>query len=124
MNIKPIQDEGQTLRAPSGKLLGIVDSQSELQGLASALKAAGFDSVETISGDDGVRLLERAGTFFFSDLEDRVLARHLEEIKAGNIVVAIKTPAERVEEATQIATQNGARRLIHFGAMSITWLTG
>jgi hypothetical protein len=79
--------------------------------------------VETLSGEEGVRLQERAPTFFFSDLEDRVLARHIEEIKAGHIVVAIKTPSDRVEEATEIASTNGARRLVYFGAMTVTWLT-
>lgn len=123
MSITPILDEGQTLQAPTGKLLGIVDSPADLQRLASALEAAGFESVETISGEDGVRLLERVSRFFFSDLEDRVLARHIEEVKSGHIVVAIKAPSDRVNEATQIATNNAARRLVHFGALTVTWLT-
>ncbi len=123
MSVTPIHDEGQVLKAPSGKLLGIVDSPVELVGLAKALEAAGLKSVETISGEEGVRLLERIHTFFFSDMEDRVLSRHIDEVKAGHIVVAIKIPSDRVDEATHVASQNGARRLVYFGAMTVTWLT-
>jgi hypothetical protein len=123
MSVTPIRDEGQTLKAPSGKLLGSVDSPGELEGLASALKDAGFGGVETLSGEEGVRLLERAATFFFSDMEERVLARHTEEVKAGHIVIAIRAPSDRVDEATQVASENGARRLVYFGAMTVTWLT-
>jgi hypothetical protein len=79
--------------------------------------------METISGEEGVRLLERVHTFFFSDMEERVLKRHIDELKAGHIVVAIKAPSDRVNEATEIASQNGARRLVHFGALTVTWLT-
>jgi hypothetical protein len=57
--------------------------------------------------------------FFFSDMEDRVLARHIEELKAGHMIVAIEVPSERVEEATQIASENGARRLVYFGRMTV-----
>jgi hypothetical protein len=123
MSVTPIHDEGQTLKAPTGKLLGIVDSPDELEGLAKALQAGGFESVETLSGEDGISLLERVHTFFFSDMEDRVLSRHIEEVKAGHIVAAIKVSADQVEEATRIASENGARRLVHFGALTVTWLT-
>ena len=56
-------------------------------------------------------------------MEDRVLARHIQELKAGHRIVAIDTPPERVDEATRIASENGARRLVYFGRMTITWLT-
>ena len=67
-------------------------------------------------------MLERVDGFFFSDMEDRVLARHIEELKAGHIIVAIEAPSDRVDEATRIASENGARRFVYFGPMTITWL--
>jgi hypothetical protein len=112
MSFERIRDEGQTLRVPTGKVLGIVDTRAELDDVAQALKNAGFDKITTICGDEGVQLLERVGTFFFSDLEERVLNRHIEELKAGNIIIAIETPSDRVDEAIGIATQHGARRLV------------
>jgi hypothetical protein len=123
MTITRIQDEGQTLATPSGKLLGIVESRAMLDALGANLKTAGFAKTEYLIGDEGVALLERVDGFFFSDMEDRVLARHIEELKAGHIIVAIEAPSDRVDEATRIASENGARRLVYFGPMTITWLT-
>jgi hypothetical protein len=56
-------------------------------------------------------------------MEDRVLARHIEELKAGHTIVVVEAPSDRVDEATQIASEHGARRLVYFGRMTITWLT-
>ena len=123
MNVKRIRDEGQTLTVPTGKILGIVDTREEFDVLIPALAKAGFDKVEAICGEEGVSLLERVDNFFFSDMEDRVLKRHIEELKAGHIIVAIQAQADRVEEAVDVAAQNGARRLVHFGHWQITWHT-
>ena len=123
MAVEKIHDRGQTLQTPTGKVLGIADTRADVDKAAKALVGAGFKKVEVLCGDEGVRLLERIDMFFFSDMEDRVLARHLEELKAGHIVIAIETPSDRVDEATEIAAQNGIRRLVHFGPMAITWLT-
>jgi hypothetical protein len=119
----PIRDEGQTLGSPTGKLLGIVETRANLETLAAGLKAAGFTKIEYLSGEDGIALLERVDRFFFSDMEDRVLARHIEELKAGHKIVAIEVPSDRVDEATRIASEHGARRLVYFGRMTVTWLT-
>jgi hypothetical protein len=118
-----IHDKGQTLGLPTGKMLGIVETRANLETLATSLKAAGFTKIEYLIGEEGVALLERVDQFFFSDLEDRVLARHIEELKAGHMIVAIEVPSVRVDEATRIASEHGARRLVHFGRMTVTWLT-
>ena len=76
-----------------------------------------------LAGEDGIHLLERVDTFFFSDMEDRILSHHRDERKAGHTIIAIETPPERVDEAVQVASRNGARRLVHFGPMAITWHT-
>jgi hypothetical protein len=70
-----------------------------------------------------VQLLERVSTFFFSDMEERVLNRHIEELKSGSIIVGIESPSDRVDEAVRVAKQHGARRLVHFGLTTITWHT-
>jgi hypothetical protein len=123
MGFERIRDEGQTLGVPTGKVLGIVDTRAEFDNVVRALKSAGFDTITAICGEEGVELLERVSTFFFSDLEERVLNRHIEELKAGHIIVGIETPSDRVDEAVSVATQHGARRLVHFGLMTITWHT-
>ena len=123
MSVNRIRDEGQTLTVPTGKILGIDDTRDDFDGLIQALAKAGFDKVEAICGEEGVSLLERVDNFFFSDMEDRVLKRHIDELKAGHVIVAIQTRADRVDEAVDVASQHGARRLVHFGNWLITWHT-
>ncbi|MCE9552590.1 MAG: hypothetical protein K8T91_04325 [Planctomycetes bacterium] len=122
MSMQRIHDEGQTLQTPTGKVLGIVDSRAEFDTLAQALTSAGFKA-EALCGEEGVALLERVDQFFFSDMEERVLLRHIEELKAGHIIIFIEATSDRRDEAVRVATQNGARRLVHFGHLAITWLT-
>lgn len=122
MSVQRIRDEGQTLQTPTGKVLGIVDSRAEFDTLAQALTSAGFKA-QSLCGDEGIALLERIDQFFFSDMEDRVLLRHIKELKAGHIIVLIEVASDRRDEAVSVATQNGARRLVHFGHLAITWLT-
>jgi hypothetical protein len=123
MNVEKIRDQGQTLSYPTGKVLGIVDSRAALDGLARAMGDAGFTKIKVLSGEEGVSLLERSEGFFFSDMEERVLARHIEELKAGHLIVSIETPSDRLDEAVTLASQHGARRLVHFGWATVTWLT-
>ena len=124
MNVTRVRDEGQTLRYPTGKVLGIVDTRADFDRSVSALRDAGFDKIEALVGEEGVALLERVGTFFFSDMEERVINRHIEELKAGHVIVAITAaPQERVADAVRVASQNGARRLVHFGPLTVTWHT-
>ncbi len=123
MSIEKIRDEGQTLGSPTGKVLGIVDSLAYCEKLAAALAAAGLLKVQVLVGEEGVQLLERVDQFFFSDMEERILRRHLEELQAGHAVIAIETPSERVDEVVSIASANGARRLVHFEFLTVNWLT-
>lgn len=125
MAVQRIRDEGQTLRPPTGKLLGILDTRAEFDNVVRAMESVGVTSIEALYGEDGVNLLERVNTltFFFSDMEERVLQRHIEELKAGHIIALIKVPADRIDETAEIATKNGARRLVYFGFTTVTWLT-
>jgi hypothetical protein len=56
-------------------------------------------------------------------MEERVLQRHIQELKEGHFIIAVDTASDRVDEAVRVATQHGARRLVHFGLMTITWHT-
>jgi hypothetical protein len=123
MSAEIMHDQGQQLGSPTGKVLGIVDSKSICENVALSLQAAGFPKVQVLVGEEGIRLLERVDQFFFSDMEERVLARHLEELRAGHAIIAITTPADRVNEAVSVASELGARRLVHFGSLTVTWLT-
>lgn len=123
MGFERIRDEGQTLDVPTGKVLGIVDTRAEFDDVVQALRGAGFNKITAIWGEEGVQLLERISIFFFSDMEERVLNRHIEELKAGHIVIGIEAPSARVVEVRRVAEQHGVRRLVHFGQLTITWHT-
>ena len=121
MTGETIHDEGQTL-SPRGKVLGVIDTQAQFDNAAAALQAAGFDKVASISGEEGLQLLARLHGFFFSDSEEPVLDRHIAELEAGHIVFSIETPWNRAREASDLASQHGARFLVHFGLATVTWL--
>jgi hypothetical protein len=114
MEITRIRDEGQILQTPKGKLLGIVDTRAEFDAIVQSLGESGFDKIEAVCGEEGVQLLERIHTFFFSDMEDRVLKRHIDELNQGHIIIAITTAADRVDEAVSVASQKGARPVVWF----------
>lgn len=42
-------------------------------------------------------------------MEERVINRHIEELKAGHVIVAIETPHERVADAVRVASPFAAR---------------
>lgn len=123
MTVEKIRDEGQILDPPTGKVVGIIESRAEFDNAARALQAAGFEKIEVLSGEEGIHLLDRVNSFFFSDMEERVLNRHIDELRQGHLSILITSPSDRMEEAAAIATQHGARRLVHFGAAVVTWLT-
>lgn len=123
MGVDRLRDEGQSLGPPTGKVLGIVDTRAEFDDLARVLESSGFNQLEALWGDKGVNLLERINTFFFSDMEDRVLKRHIDELKAGRFILLIQVPSNRVDEAVRLASEHGARRLVHFGLSTVTWHT-
>jgi hypothetical protein len=123
MNVKVIHDEGQTLPSPSGKVLGVIETRAAFDDVAKHLMDAGFKQVEVLHGDDGVALLDRVQGFFFSDMEERVLSRFIDELKADHAIIAIKVPSDRVNEAAGIAAAHGARLLIHFSFAAVTVLT-
>jgi hypothetical protein len=123
MSVTPIHDEGQRLHYPKGKVLGTVDTQAALDGVARALEGAGFKKITALSGEEGVRLLERVNGFFFNDAEEQVLARHIEDLKAGHLIISIEAPSDRVDEAVRIASRAGARYLVHFGWATVTQMT-
>jgi hypothetical protein len=122
VSVEPITDQGQSLSYPTGKVLGVADTQAQLDAVAAALRKAGFGKARALHGEDGVHLLERVNTFFFDEHEERVLQRHIQELKAGHFILSVPTPPDRALEAAAVASEHGARLLVHFGALTTTWL--
>lgn len=122
MAVEQIRDVGQALEVPEGKVVGVVGSRADFDEVVRALREAGFGEIESLHGQDGIQLLERAQGFYFSDSEDRLLERHLQELEEGHYLFAVSTPSERAEEASEVAARHGAYSLVHFGTWTITWL--
>lgn len=122
MSVEPMSDQGQTLAYPSGKVVGVVDTQDQFDEVVAALKRAGFDGIRALHGADGLQLLERVNSFFFNDYEERALQRHIHELQQGHLVFSVQTSASRAEEAANVASEHGARFLVHFGFWTLTWL--
>jgi hypothetical protein len=117
-----IKDEGQLLPPPRGRLLGVVPALKSFEQLAGGLAAAGFSSSRALAGQDGISLLERAEQFFFSDLEDRVLAKFIQELTAGRVIFSVEVPSQQLDEARRIASEHGAQRMVYFGQITVTLL--
>lgn len=122
MSVEPMSDQGQTLGYPTGKVLGIVDTRGQFDDVVAALKRAGFDRIQALHGPDGLQLLERVNSFFFNQFEERVLQRHIQELQEGHFIIAVETPSSRAQEVASVASERGARRLVHFGFLTVTWL--
>lgn len=122
MSVKPMSDQGQTLDYPSGKVVGVVDTQAQLDEVVAALKKAGFDNIRALQGADGLQLLERIDTFFFNQYEERVLQRHIQELQQGHFLFSVQTSSSRAQEAANVASEHGARFLVHFGFLTLSWL--
>src|SRR3954462_13168978 len=86
MSVEPMSDRGQTLGYPSGKVLGVVDTQAQFDEVVAALKKAGFDSIRALHGTDGLQLLERVDTFVVNRPVERVLERHIQELQQGHFI--------------------------------------
>lgn len=122
MSVDPMSDQGQTLSYPSGKVVGVVDTQGQLDEVVAALKRAGFDGIQALQGADGLQLLERVDTFFFNQPVERVLQRHIQELQQGHFIFSVPTSSSRAKEAANVASEHGARFLVHFGYLTLSWL--
>jgi len=122
MSVEPMSDQGQTLGYPSGKVVGVVDTQAQFDEVVAALKKAGFEGIRALHGADGLQLLDRVNSFFFNQYEERVLQRHIQELEQGHFIFSVPTSSGRAQEAANVASEHGARVLVHFGYLTLTWL--
>lgn len=53
MSVESMSDQGQTLGYPSGKVVGVVNTQSQFAEVVAALERVGFDSVTSTNSSKG-----------------------------------------------------------------------
>lgn len=124
MTSKPLVDQGQTLAAPAGKVIGVLDGKVEFEAFADALSAAGYPAktITTLCGEDGIQLLERLQehSFFFGDSEDSIIQLSIRELEQGHYAVAIEvTDHQQAEKIASLAAPHGGHGFTYFG----TWVT-
>jgi hypothetical protein len=87
---------------PNNKIVGIIDTPDDLQGVLAALKDAGIDlgDIETLCGQPGMERLDRSGKRHglvaqlirlaqFMGEEQTHLQRHEEELAAGHFLISV-----------------------------------
>ena len=91
---EPIQDHGQQLESPTGKVVGFFDDKGlfDLFARAALKNDIPQSAISSLEGQDGIQLLERMKEqkFFFGDGEDDVIKLALKELNAGHLVAIVK----------------------------------
>jgi hypothetical protein len=124
MTIEPTIDRGQKLTPPAGKVIGFINSKTEFDAFAEAVRAAGYSPTQITSlyGDDGIHLLERLkkDNFFFGDSEDGVIQLGIRELRQGHYAASVEVADHK--QAVQIeslAEPHGGHSFSYFG----TWVS-
>jgi hypothetical protein len=120
---------------PRGKVIGVIDSPAQLDGVLTALREQGLSSkdIEVFSGVEGIRRIDPKGRFhgllgrltrvmqaLGNELEH--IERYEKELRAGHFVVVISAGAERRKEIARILAEHGGHYVDYFRALSIEHL--
>jgi len=119
MTTEPIADRGQTIAPPAGKVIGFIDSKSEFEAFAAAVRTAGFPAAKITSlyGEDGIHLLERLkeNNFFFGDSEDSVIQLSIRELGQGHYAAAVDVADhQQAEQIAGLAKAHGGHGFSYF----------
>jgi hypothetical protein len=124
MTVQPLDDHGQTIAPPAGKVIGFIDSKAASEAFAEAARAAGYSasSIMSLYGEDGIHLLERLKdtTFFFGDAEDSIIQLGIKELREGHYAAAVDvTDRQQATEIANLAKPHGGHNFSYFG----TWIS-
>ena len=124
MTLEPLVDHGQTIAPPAGKVIGFFDTKTELEAFAEAVRAADYPTsqIESLYGQDGIRLFERLkeNSFFFGDSEDSVIQLSIRELEEGHCAVTVDVADhQEAEQITSLAKLHGGHGFTYFG----TWVS-
>lgn len=107
-----------------GKVIGIVKSRDQLQGVCEALSKLGLQDVEVLEGTAGIRILSgeqsAVANCFMGDMEAETVHRYLDAVKNGLIVFATVVEPENADQAAAAVKERGAVEVVHFGDWVIT----
>jgi hypothetical protein len=124
------------IRYPTNTVVGVIDSQEQLEAAIAALTGGGFladeiragtgaataDAVNASTGRTGLghialRIAERLG---IEDSEMEFKSQYVQAMRDGRFVILVSAPTEpRKERATEILREHDAHALRFFGRYSI-----
>lgn len=127
MSVEPLQDVGQTPQAPSGHVIGFVDTQNGCDAVTNALVGAGISNerICVLHGQDGRDLLDKMmDGFLWGEEAEQVMRDGERELQAKHFVlcVAAKDRDEGLHIAN-IAQAQGGHGFTHFGSVTDVRLT-
>lgn len=127
MNIEPTPDLGQQAPPFEARVIGFADTVAQCDAITAALRQNGFDGHEIVilSGEDGIRILNRTlKEFFFGDGEDQSLIMGLEELRSGHQVIQVEVGSRReAVEVANTAAVHGGRTFTYFSSLMNEQLT-
>lgn len=127
MNIEPTPDLGQQTPPFVDRVIGYADTPAQCSAITEALNHEGYNEEEIVilSGEDGIRILNRTlKEFFFSDGEDQTLIMGLEELRSGHSAIQVEVANRReAVEVANIAAGHGGRTFTYFSTLMNEQLT-
>ena len=127
MDVQPVQDHGQKMPSPAGRVVGFFPTQAECEEATRALWAAGVAEAKIVvlAGEEGIHLLEGSqDDFFMGDGETELIQRGIVELRNGHCVLGVE--AQDRDEAARIASigsQHGGHGFSYFGTFVSEQLT-
>ncbi len=119
---------------PIHRVICIIDELADAQSAVDALHESGFadDKIVVLVGPEGAKVLDLEGSKHgrfgqliravqhFADEEFREIERHVREMEAGKIALAVLTDDSdaQVEQIHQIMKNNKGRNIMFFGTFS------
>ena len=127
MSVETLQDFGQTPQAPSGHVIGFVDTQNGCDAVTNALVSAGISNerIIVLHGENGRNLLDRMmDGFLWGEEAEQVMREGEKELLAKHFVLCVQAK-ERDEglRIAMLAESQGGHGFTHFGSVIDVRLT-
>jgi hypothetical protein len=127
MSVEPLQDVGQTPQAPTGHVIGFVDTHDGCDAVTRALIGSGISNerIIVLHGQDGRELLDRMmDGFLWGEEAEQVMREGERELLAKHFVLCVEAK-ERDEglQIAKVAESQGGHGFTHFGSVADVRLT-
>ncbi len=120
MRLEPLKDEGQLLPQLRGMLIGVLDTEEQLDAAVADVNAAGVSNSEmfVLHGEDGLNLIERFqdDAAYFSDGPEKLFNRDKSVLAEGKYVLGIDARnRDHARELADLMQQHGGHGIAYFG---------